>query len=208
MPKKKSGKKAAEKFTRRIAKLEGYVGELDGLSGQATTWAYEAAIIKLAVGFEKFMLECLIAGINNDTSTLNLQSGIRFPKHLSDDVCEYLITGGGYFDFKGRSGLIATAKRYLPEAHWFVAEVKKPRWKASIEELLSLRNLAAHESPQSKKAAKAATGKQNLSSAGVHLKRAGHFFRLTRELTKLSETLRQSPPTSDRGWASNLQPTD
>ena len=36
------------------------------------------------------------------------------------------MTGRGYFDFKGRDGLIKTLKQYLPDDHYLVEVVSKP----------------------------------------------------------------------------------
>lgn len=84
------------------------------LTDQAVTWVYEAALIKTAVAFEKLMLDCLVTAINNDTSTTSETTGVAFPRHLNDEVCEYLVTGGGYFDFEGgQSGLVRVIKELV-----------------------------------------------------------------------------------------------
>ena len=64
----------------------------------------------------------LKGAINNDTSTLSQTVNIEFPKSLSDAVCEFIVTGGGYFDFKGRDGLIKTLKDYVPSNHYIVGD--------------------------------------------------------------------------------------
>lgn len=68
------------------------------------TWSYEAALIKAYVAFEHLMLDCIVSTINNDTSTISARTGIAFLQHLTDEVYAYLVTGGGFFDFKGRDG--------------------------------------------------------------------------------------------------------
>ena len=72
------------------------------------------------------MLDTLVGALNNDTSTLSTRTGFSFPKHLTDEVCRFLVTGRGYFDFKGRDGLIKTLKQYLPDDHYLVEVVSKP----------------------------------------------------------------------------------
>ncbi|HEX9357661.1 MAG TPA: hypothetical protein VF933_28075 [Streptosporangiaceae bacterium] len=78
MPRKKSGKKAASDFKLTLRRIEEFVAEVDlaGLSDQALTWAYEAAVIKAAVAFERLMLDCIVTAINNDTSTISERTGI------------------------------------------------------------------------------------------------------------------------------------
>src|SRR6266581_6104041 len=131
VPRKKSGKKAAQKFRQALARIEAFTREIDSsnLSDQAVSWAYEAALIKTAVAFEQLMLDCIVAAINNDTATISARTGIGFPKHLTDEVCEYLVTGGGFFDFKGRDGLIKTIKGYVPDNHWLLEAVKQAQHK-------------------------------------------------------------------------------
>jgi len=110
VPRKKSGKKAAQKFRQAVARIETFTREIDSsnLGDQAVSWAYEAALIKTAVAFEQLMLDCIVAAINNDTATISARTGIAFPKHLTDEVCEYLVTGGGFLDFRGGT---ASSKR-------------------------------------------------------------------------------------------------
>jgi hypothetical protein len=88
----------------------------------------------------------LIGAINNNTVTLATKTGFGFPKHLTDEVCEFLIVGNGYFEFKGRSGLISKLKEYVPDDHYLVKIAKKPKYKDTLDQLYSLRNFAAHES--------------------------------------------------------------
>ena len=116
------------------------------------------------------MLEALVAAINNDTSTITATVGRQFPKHLTDEVCEFLIVGNGYFDFKGRDGLISLLKHFVPATHYLVVDVKKDTYKIAIQRLTTLRNLAAHESAPARKAAREATGAERLGSAGAWLK--------------------------------------
>lgn len=51
MPKKKSGRKAAQKFRQVLARIEAFTREIDSgnLGDQAVSWAYEAALVKTAV---------------------------------------------------------------------------------------------------------------------------------------------------------------
>ncbi|MGK3945148.1 hypothetical protein [Streptomyces sp. RP5T] len=103
MSRKKSAKYAANAFKSEIDRILEFTREAEDakLTDQAMTWTYELALVKTAVAFEYLMLECIVCAVNNDTGTISAQTGIKFPKHLTDEVCEYLVTGGGYFDFKG-----------------------------------------------------------------------------------------------------------
>ena len=91
---------------------------LSSFSDAHITWAHDYGIIRLYREFEDMILNCLVAAINSDTQQLSNTTGIDFPKHITDEVCEFIIVGDGYFDFRGRDGLIKTLKRYLPDNHY------------------------------------------------------------------------------------------
>ena len=120
---------------------------------------------------------------------LSQTANVRFPKHLTDEVCEYLVTGGRFFDFKGRDGLIKTLKRFVPDDHYLIQTIRKPAYRQALERLPALRNFAAHDSDQSKRAALDATGQHRLGSAGAWLKaKTGSKSRLVALILTLKET--------------------
>jgi hypothetical protein len=196
MPRKKSGRHAAQNFKQAIARIDAFAGEIDnsGLGDQAVSWAYEAALIKTTVEFERLMLDCIVTAINNDTATISARTGIIFPKHLTDEVCEYIVTGGGFFDFKGRDGLIKTIKGYVPDSHWLLQAVKKTQYKDPLERMIALRNFAAHESLASKRKALDAVGQKRMGSAGSWIKCQGRFLNLTKALTSLANEIEINAP--------------
>lgn len=139
------------------------------------------------------MLEALVGAINNDTTTVSSSSGIRFPKHLTDEVCEYLVTSGGYFDFRGRDGLIKLLKGYVPDDHYLLVAVKRQKYVAALERLVAIRNFAAHESPKGKVAAKKAVGGR-IAFAGTWLKSGSHFTDINSRMRQLGEEIREAAP--------------
>jgi len=195
MPRKKSIKKSTEDFNIEVDKIKNFLSSMSpGRSDEHVTWLYNYAIIRLYKEFESLMLDVLVGAVNNDTSTLEETTDVKFPKHLTDEVCEFLITGTGFFDFKGRSGLIKTLKSFLPEAHYLVTTVKKPAYKEPLEQLTTLRNFAAHESQPSKRAALEAINAKNLSSSGAWLKRQDRFNLIANKLWALSNELNGLAP--------------
>lgn len=195
MARKKSVKKAVERFCNKLDGLKRFVAEAEGanVSDQFVTYAHELAIIKLYTAFENLMLDAIVAAINNDTTTLAHTTGVNFPKHLTDEVCEFLVVGKGYFDFKGRDGLIRLLKDYVPSDHYLVDIVSDSKYKDALERLYTLRNFAAHESDASKAKAKAAVG-CNMSTAGSWLKTQGRFGEIAGSLTELAQELKQGAP--------------
>lgn len=213
MAKKRQIRKAASRFIADVDSLISFTAATtQGISAEHITWVYDGAIIKLYRLFEQLMLAALVGAINNDTSTVSNTLGIKFPKHLTDEACEYLVLGGRYFDFKGRDGLLEILKKFVPDGkkapkpkkkrkskkakaapaaaampaaatmpaaaipavlqkHYLIATIEKAAYKTYLDQLSALRNYAAHESEQSRKAALKATGQQRISPSGAWLKR-------------------------------------
>jgi len=146
--------------------------------------------------FERLMLNCIVAAMNNDTSHLSKLKGFDFPKHLTDEVCEYMVTGDGYFDFRGKSGLIKTLKKYLPDDHYLITTIKHKRYTESLDMLSALRNYAAHESPQSKQKALDVTKQTRIGGAGSYLKANGgrRFGEIVYELEHLAGRIADKAP--------------
>ena len=195
MPRKKSVKKAAQDFATEADALVAFLASASqGQTDEHVSWLHDYAIIRLYREFESLMLSALVGAVNNDTSTISATSGIRFPKHLTDEVCEYLITHGGYFDFKGRSGLIKLIKRFVPSNHYVLNAVKKTKYRTALERLSALRNFAAHESVQSKAAALSAIGAKRVGSAGSWLKRNTRFEDIATSLKDLAADIEADAP--------------
>jgi hypothetical protein len=193
---KKSIKKAVTAFEKACGDLVSFVTALEekDLGGQAISWGHDYAIIRLYREFETLMLECIVASINNDTEVLSQRTGIKFPKHLTDEVCEYIVIGNGYFDFRGRDGLIKTLKSYLDKDHFVVKSVSDKKFSSSLEKLSTLRNFAAHDSAQAKKAALSAIAQERVGSAGSWLKRRGRFADICDDLKALAAVLSKEAP--------------
>jgi hypothetical protein len=190
MPKKKSVKRAAQEFIDEVGKIEAYTAQ----PSVHPQWVCELAILRLYRGFERLMLHALVGAINNDTSTLSARTGIAFPKHLTDEVCEYLIVADGYFDFRGRDGLIKTLKGFVPDGHYLLATIKADKYRDTLERLSALRNYAAHDSAISKQRAREAVGQVKIQSAGLWLSKQGRFKTLAGKCHELAEDIKNAAP--------------
>jgi hypothetical protein len=191
---KKSAAYACEWFSGEVDEIVEYLAAIEDLTDEQINWCYDYAVIRLYRAFENLMLSCLICSMNNDTEQVSSVTGIPFPKHLTDEVCEYIIVGEGYFDFRGRDGLIKTVKRYVPDDHYLLKAIKEAKYRDALEQLSALRNFAAHESQPSKKAALKAIGKERMSSAGSWLKRQDRFERIAERLVELADEIADSAP--------------
>ena len=195
MARKKSLKTSARKFRDATAEIEEFLPDAcDGLSKKQQSWCYDYAVIRLYRNFENLMLECLVGALNNDTGTLTAKTGFKFPEHLTDEVCEFIVTGDGYFDFRGRDGLIKILRRYLPSDHYLVEVVKKTKYKKTIERLTTLRNYAAHKSTHGKRQVLQAIDQKQLRSAGSWLKSQKRFPKLVKSLDELATELEAEAP--------------
>jgi hypothetical protein len=195
MPRKKSIKRSVRTFIREVQEIEKFVQcAQKKFKDRYLSWAYEYAIIRLYREFERMMLDALVGAINNDTTTLSKRTGVRFPKHLTDEVCRYLIVGDGYFDFKGRDGLITTLTKYVDPHHYLVTAVKSDKYKQTLGQLCTLRNLAAHNSRLAKVRAKKVVGQERMSDAGSWLKKQGRFTEILERLKELANEIETKAP--------------
>ena len=190
---KSNPKKAAEDFISNIEEIKEFVGSesCKKLTQKHQTWAYEYAIIRLYREFEVMILNSLIAAINIDTSELSKSTSIKFPKHLKREVCEYIIVGDGYFNFRGRDGLIGDLQKFVQEDHYLVKIIKKRKYRLPLNRLSAFRNFAAHDSiPAKKKALKAADqNRKRIASAGAWLKTNSRFDKLCNKLEQLAQEI-------------------
>lgn len=164
-----------------------------GLQKGWQSWAHDYAIIRLHTAFERLVTEALVGAVNNDTRTISERIGVSFPKHLTDEVCDYMITGGGFLDIRGRAGLIQILKEFVPDTHYLVSVASRPDPNHSLDRLTALRNFAAHRSKVAKRAARKAVGVR-LSSAGAWLRRPGRFDLIAVYLEQLSDSVRAGAP--------------
>jgi hypothetical protein len=195
MPRKTSVKRSAQDFSSAADEITAFLAQLTpGQTDQHVSWLFNYAIIRLYRKFESLMLDALVGAINNNTATISGTTGVKFPKHLTDEVCEFLITGAGYFDFKGRDGLIKTLKGFVPEDHYLLVAVRKPAYRDALERLTALRNLAAHESDQSKRSALAAIAGKRIESSGSWLKCSNRFQVIVERLKSLAGEIEGAAP--------------
>jgi hypothetical protein len=194
MPKKKSIKLAAKRFVSRIEEIEKFFANTVALQDEYNEWCADYAVILLYREFEGLMLKTIVGAVNIDTETLFESSGVKFPKHLSEDVCTYLVIGTGYFDFKGRDGLLKTIRKFVPKTHYLYTTVKNAKYKDALEQLSALRNYAAHDSEGAKRAVLLATKAAKIGSAGAWLRVGGRFEDIASSLKKLAGRIKKEAP--------------
>jgi hypothetical protein len=195
MPRKKSIKRSATRFLDQVYAIDGFLRYVTPhITDDQVSWIHEYAVLRLYREFERLVLECLVGAINNDTEIISTKMGIAFPKHLTDEVCEYLVIADGYLDFRGRAGLIRLLKRFVPGDHYLVEVIKRVRYRDSLERLSALRNLAAHSGAVAKRRAKDVLQAERLGSAGTWLKREGRMQALLDSMAILAADVRRRAP--------------
>lgn len=194
MARKKSIKKCAGEFAESVERIADFFHRTNGLKDEFHEWCTDYAVIRLYRAFESLMLDALSGAINNDATTISSTAGLKFPKHLSLDVCRYFIVGSSYFDFKGREGLIGLAKRYVPDTHYLIKILKDVKYKDSLEQLSAFRNFAAHSSKKAKEAARRAVGGERIRSAGSWLRKQNRFDKLCASLKSLASAIERKAP--------------
>ncbi len=197
MPKKKRIKLSVAYFLREVGQITNYLVRIQStsdLKDSDKTRCHDYAVIWLYRAFENLMLDSLSGAINNDTSTLSASAGFLLPKHLSIEVYQFLFTGRGYFDFRGRDGLIKKVREYVPETHYLAITLKKTKYKSALEQLIALRNLAAHGSDQARQSALKVLNLTRLSSAGSWLKVGNRFGTITGLLVALASEIEAAAP--------------
>jgi hypothetical protein len=195
MPREKSLKRSAATFCEAADEIILFLQTTKPRqTAQNTSWLYDHAIIRLYRSFETLMLDSLIGAISNDTRTVSQTTGIPFPQHLTEAVCEFLITGTGNIDFKGRDGLIMTVRKFVPQTHYLLLAIKRPTYGVALERLSALRNFAAHESDQSREAALKAVGENRIASSGSWLKTDARFQDIVDSLKALAREIENAAP--------------
>lgn len=183
-----------DRFTGDLDRISGYVDRCNIVFKEEDlylTYSYENAILMVYKSFEIFIERLLISCLNHDHSCFEEKYGIALGKHINDDVCEFLITKGGFFDFSGYDGLIKTLGEILGSRHRLIALIKGNDYKSYIEQLCLSRNYAAHNSKHSKERARKAFGLKQIGSAGSCLKQQNRFVTIVNKLKELSDEVKR-----------------
>ena len=190
MPKKKTVQRCTQEFRRDARKLIKFCSAAEGrLSDAHVSVVYDGAVINLYAAFQRMMIGTLTGAINNDTTQLSATTSVQFPGHLTDEVCEYIVIGRGYFNFRGRDELIGEIRKYILGDHYLAQAVKEPQYKTSLDRLCALRNHAAHNSKPSKMNALKSIDQKRMGSAGSWLKRQSRFSEMVLGPVKLSKEI-------------------
>lgn len=186
---------AAQAFAEEVQSIKDYLTFCNTTFSEKDLYlsnSYEYAIIALYKAFEKFIYKTMVGCINHNNTTVTETYGVNFGKHTNDDMCEFIITKGGYFDFKDKGGLVKSLKQNIGSTYTIVDIVKKDCYDVALKRLCALRNYAAHTSQQAKLKAAQAYGLQRIATAGSHLKTQNRFNDIANSLLQLSNEIKQA----------------
>jgi hypothetical protein len=188
---------ASDKFIIEVGKLKEYMSfcsEKMAENKLYLTYTYNYGIIALYKIFEQYIYKVIVGCINHDSSEVCRTYCVCFGKHINDDICDFIITKGGYFDFKGRDGLIKILKQNIGGTYGIVDLISSEPYKNNLDKLCSLRNFAAHSSKQAKAKALSITHMSNMDSAGSYLKILNRYNNIADELIQLAIDIKQLIP--------------
>ena len=157
------------------------------------SYCYEHAIIMLYKSFERFILRSMISCLNHDHSHFEERYGIKLGNHINDDVCEFLVTKGGFFDFKGRGGLNKILNSTIGTNHNIGKTIKQTKYGDAIDQLCAVRNYAAHNSVQAKNAVLSVYKMKRIPAAGYFLMQQNRLKKIMRDLTDLANEVKTTP---------------
>ena len=111
----------------------------------------ESVLLRICAHWERFVDEHLIDCVNVDHSQLSDFLGVSIPRHPSRNVCQAILFGGGYRDFRSFGDLKGFTKKVLPDSSNPFLEVTAADAR-KIDEVFTIRNYLAHYSAAARRA--------------------------------------------------------
>lgn len=185
-----------DEFCAKVGEIQDYINKCKTVFAddkKYLSFSYENAIILLYKAFEIFVLRTMISCLNHNHSHFEKQYGIKLGKHINDDVCEFVITKGTFFDFRGRDGLCKILNEVIGKEHNIAKVFKSNQYKDVLLQLCAIRNYAAHNSAKSKRTAMETFNLERISSAGSCLKKQRRFENIVSQLLLLANDIKNTP---------------
>jgi hypothetical protein len=111
----------------------------------------EAFVLRIAAIWEVLVESLLIDCLNRDSSTLAKHLDLSLDKDLKRPVCEAIVSGLNYFDFRNFSSLKKETKKILVPRHNPFQAISKDAAR-KIDEFFVIRNYLAHYSSMARRA--------------------------------------------------------
>jgi len=108
----------------------------------------EGSVLRICALWESFIIEELIDCLNLDCSTLSGHLKLNLPKDMSKDMCEAVLIGDRYLDFKSVKDLQGFARKVLcKENNPF--DLIEDQTAKKIDDIYIIRNYISHLSKKS-----------------------------------------------------------
>ncbi len=105
----------------------------------------DTSVLRLSALWEMLVHRDLLSCVNRDSSALAKTLGLRLPTHLSRDLCEGVLFGTRYLDFRSVRELQLFAKRHLTARCNIFAHIPRGATQ-EIDNFFVIRNLVSHYS--------------------------------------------------------------
>ncbi len=138
-----------EAFMRKVIAAKKVIG-----NAQEKRDLAESVLLRLCANWERFIDEHLVDCVNRDSSQLCDFFGVSVPNHPSKHLCQALLFGDSYRDFRSFGDLKGFSKRVLPEASNPFLQISKAH-AARIDEVYRIRNYLSHYSDRAKRSLRA-----------------------------------------------------
>lgn len=112
----------------------------------------ESLVIRLCAIWEAFIEGEMIDCLNIDCSKYAEELQLQLPKHPTKDLCEAILVGAGYLDFKNVDDIKGFARKVVPDDINPFRLIKNNPTGKRINELYVMRNYLSHYSRKSRRA--------------------------------------------------------
>ena len=110
----------------------------------------ESVMLRLCANWESFIDEHLVDCVNCDHSQLGEYLGVSIPPNPTKDLCQALVFGDGYKDFRSFGELKGYTKKLLPDDSNPFLAVSAAHTK-KIDEVYRIRNYLSHYSSKARR---------------------------------------------------------
>ncbi len=119
-------------------------------TGQEKRDIAESVLLRLCANWERFVDEHLCDCVNRDPSRLSKFFGTQIPKNPTRHLCQALLFGEGYRDFRTFGDLKGFTKKILPDASNPFPSISATHARR-IDEVYKIRNYLAHYSAKARR---------------------------------------------------------
>lgn len=111
----------------------------------------ESLVIRICAVWEAFIEGEMIDCLNIDCSTCKEELQLELPKHMARDLCEAILVGLGYLNFRSVDDIRRLAKRIFPDSVNPFRLIRTNPTARRINEFYTMRNYLSHYSGKSRR---------------------------------------------------------